>query len=240
MTQLLGGIRYFDLRITTRPASNKPLTQVSDKFFLTHAQYAKSVVAEFLEIRSFLQNHSREVVIIDCHHFYGLSDQLIGEFEQVIEEIFGDMLIPSQSVVPSLAEIWERKQQVLVIIQRWTFPRSHRLWSGWRILQPWPKTADPQKLAEFLASSPDKDARGEDRFYVHQGILNTNARHFLSNLGTGLKQLSKKANTVVDKWLTYPPKVPGPNGVNIVITDFSISRFPHFASKVIAINWAQP
>ncbi|KAL7065567.1 hypothetical protein AAHC03_05508 [Spirometra sp. Aus1] len=239
-TQLYGGIRYFDMRIAIRPTENKPLTGTSHKFYLVHGQYASSAVEELLAIRSFLYNHPKEVIIVDFQHFYEMSSVQVQEFERIVEKIFGNMLIPYQKAIPSLSDVWERGQQLLAISRQKRYPLGSHVWPRASISQPWANTIDPQTLAKFLDDYYRPRARERNRFFVHQGILNTNIDHFLSNPDTTLKELAKEANTVVDKWLTHPPKVSGPGGVNIVITDFSIKHFPQFAAKVIAINWAHP
>ncbi|VDM02875.1 unnamed protein product [Schistocephalus solidus] len=235
-TQLCGGIRYFDMRIAIRTVENETQKRTPDKFYLVHGLYANSAVDELLEIRSFLYKHSKEVVIVDFQHFYGMSTAEIEEFEQIIKEIFGNMLIPYQKTISSLAEVWHRRQQVLAIGQRKNSLLGSHVWPRKIISQPWANTIDPQALAQFLDEYYRPGSREGNRFFVHQGILSTNIDHFLSNPDSTLKELAGEANKVVDKWLTYPPKVSGPGGVNIVITDFSIHNFPQFAQKVITIN----
>lgn len=71
-----------------------------------------------------------------------------------------------------------------------------------------------------------------DNFFVFQGILSANLEYILFNDNLGVKELAKKANEVVEKWLDGLINLRG-----IVITDFSIVGFPKFARSVFTLNW---
>ncbi|VUZ56801.1 unnamed protein product [Hymenolepis diminuta] len=60
--QLTAGIRYFDLRVMYR--------QSDGLFYFVHGQFAKTLSTELLAIHSFLQDHPKEVVILDFNHLY--------------------------------------------------------------------------------------------------------------------------------------------------------------------------
>lgn len=62
LEQLSTGIRYFDLRVIHRCEDSL--------FYFVHGQYAKEVSEELFHIKSFLQDHPKEVVLLDFNHFY--------------------------------------------------------------------------------------------------------------------------------------------------------------------------
>lgn len=63
--QLSAGIRYFDLRVIHRESD--------DLFYFVHGQYAKELLTELFNIRLFLQEHPKEVIILDFNHLYCFS-----------------------------------------------------------------------------------------------------------------------------------------------------------------------
>ncbi|KAM7537387.1 hypothetical protein Aperf_G00000072214 [Anoplocephala perfoliata] len=60
--QLSAGIRYFDLRVLHRESDNV--------FYFVHGQFAKDLLTELFNIRLFLREHPKEVVILDFNHLY--------------------------------------------------------------------------------------------------------------------------------------------------------------------------
>lgn len=80
LEQLRAGFRYFDLRVLRRDPDNL--------FFFVHGQFAKEVIIELLNIRTFLQEHPKEVVLLDFHHLYCFSEaNSLGSFEAVLVDV---------------------------------------------------------------------------------------------------------------------------------------------------------
>lgn len=77
--QLQGGIRYLDLRVAHRRITPPNLlaseqignfTGLQSNFYLVHGQYANRLRVELDEVKRFLLQHPREVVILDFQHFH--------------------------------------------------------------------------------------------------------------------------------------------------------------------------
>ncbi|KAK2177335.1 hypothetical protein NP493_605g01020 [Ridgeia piscesae] len=84
--QLQSGIRYFDFRIAKKPKC--------DDVFLLHGLYGHKVETELAAIRSFLKDHPREVVLIDCNHFYCMTEFDHKQCLSMFLEVLGDIMCP--------------------------------------------------------------------------------------------------------------------------------------------------
>jgi len=62
--QLKAGVRYFDVRVGARHASNL--------MFVVHGFYGAPVDDCLDSLRTFLDEHSREIVLLDFNHFYDM------------------------------------------------------------------------------------------------------------------------------------------------------------------------
>lgn len=87
--QLDAGVRYLDLRVAHMlggPARN---------LHFVHMVYTTALVEDTLtEISEWLESHPREVVILACRNFDGMTAELHQYLVTCIKNIFGDMLCP--------------------------------------------------------------------------------------------------------------------------------------------------
>lgn len=142
--QLIHGARYFDIRTT-----------MSDGVFHTY-HYLLSLVRieELLEqISSFLNNTSRECLVLDFSHFDNI--QNIDLLYQMIISKIGYALFPKSSEFPSLSYMVEQGKRVIAMLED---PGDmHMFWER-RIISHWADTPDLNVLVSdqkaFLESSP--------------------------------------------------------------------------------------
>ncbi|XP_071462365.1 PI-PLC X domain-containing protein 1 isoform X3 [Marmota flaviventris] len=87
--QLDAGVRYLDLRIAH-------MLEGSEKnLHFVHMVYTTALVEDTLtEISEWLEQHPREVVILACRNFEGMTEDLHEYLVACIKNIFGDMLCP--------------------------------------------------------------------------------------------------------------------------------------------------
>uniref|UniRef100_A0A8C8RT94 Phosphatidylinositol specific phospholipase C X domain containing 1 n=1 Tax=Pelusios castaneus TaxID=367368 RepID=A0A8C8RT94_9SAUR len=89
LEQLDAGIRYLDFRIAHKP--NDP----SMNLYFVHMVYTTAVVEDILkEISKWLQTHTREVIILACRNFDGLTKELHDHFVSCIKRIFHSKMCP--------------------------------------------------------------------------------------------------------------------------------------------------
>lgn len=107
--QLKSGIRYFDLRLATKNGS--------DKTYFVHGLYSCCVDAVLNEINEFLLEHPKEVVILDCQHFYEFGPADHEKMMNMLVSVFSTKLIPYAKSMNdiSLNSLYNLKQQVLCL-----------------------------------------------------------------------------------------------------------------------------
>ncbi|VDM34320.1 unnamed protein product [Hydatigera taeniaeformis] len=165
--QLAAGIRYFDLRVIRR--------DIDDLCYFVHGQFAKEVSEELVSIRSFLQEHPKEVVLLDFNHLYSfftpdsasfLEKTIVGVSNHRVEvyaglmtfyvlsfmQVFGSMLFPRSECIPSLNDLWDGAFQVICFLHAQT--ESPVMWTCEKISSPWPNTVDVDNLILFLNLHP--------------------------------------------------------------------------------------
>ncbi|XP_029564230.1 PI-PLC X domain-containing protein 1 isoform X2 [Salmo trutta] len=123
--QLSEGIRYFDLRIAHKPYDP------SNELYFTHVIYTHLTVVETLRaVASWLESHSKEVVILACSHFEGLTEKLHEHFIFSLKKIFGSKLCPRKETVVTLRGLWALGYQVLLSYDDQAAARQQVLWPG--------------------------------------------------------------------------------------------------------------
>ncbi|XP_058391337.1 PI-PLC X domain-containing protein 1 isoform X2 [Diceros bicornis minor] len=141
--QLDAGVRYLDLRIAHMPKG-------PDKnLHFVHSVYTTALVEDTLtEISEWLESHPREVVILACRNFEGMTDDLHEYLVACIKNIFGDMLCP-RGEVPTLRQLWTRGQQVILSYEDEGSVNQHpELWPG--IPYWWGDQVKPEELVRYL------------------------------------------------------------------------------------------
>ncbi|XP_008196716.1 PI-PLC X domain-containing protein 3 isoform X2 [Tribolium castaneum] len=145
--QLKLGIRYFDLRIATKPNE--------DKFYFVHGLYSGEVGGILDEIKAFLDTHPFEVVILDCQHFYAFEQADHERLMQLLTSVFGHKLLPYMSHMDHITLQYmtnECRYQVIVVYRsdaaRFGQPL---LWPSGCFPTPWANTDSIPELIAFLS-----------------------------------------------------------------------------------------
>lgn len=115
LEQLQMGIRYFDLRVcrTTNGnhAKNSPFT-------FTHGFLGDLVRPRLDEINRYLEQHSKEIVLLDFNHFYDFNDQCgHDQLIHLIHDVFGSKLCTTARIIHdcTLNYLWSHGQQVILL-----------------------------------------------------------------------------------------------------------------------------
>ncbi|XP_008589381.1 PREDICTED: PI-PLC X domain-containing protein 1-like [Galeopterus variegatus] len=141
--QLDAGVRYLDLRIAHAPEGS------ASNLHFVHMMYTTALVEDTLtEISEWLEKHPREVVLLACRNFQGLSTDLHEYLVTCIQNIFGDMLCP-RGEVPTLRQLWAQRQQVIIFYEdEDTVSRHRELWPG--VPYWWGNKVKVQELIRYL------------------------------------------------------------------------------------------
>uniref|UniRef100_A0A670Y5S2 Phosphatidylinositol specific phospholipase C X domain containing 2 n=1 Tax=Pseudonaja textilis TaxID=8673 RepID=A0A670Y5S2_PSETE len=225
--QLDSGIRYFDLRVSSKPG------EAGQEIYFIHGLFGTTVCDGLVEINNFLTHHPKEVIFLDFNHFYAMDMNHHMYLISKIEEIFGSKLCTKECVENvTLQSLWEKQQQVLVFYHHSICEIYPVLWAGNKMPAPWANTTNVHKLLQFLETTLKERAK-HGTFHVSQAILTPRAKTFAWHLSRGLK------NTLVHRNLPFilnwvKLQKPGVMGVNIITSDFV--EQVDFAATIIGLN----
>ena len=105
--QLEAGIRYFDLRVSSKPGD------ADQEIYFIHGLFGIKVWDGLMEIDTFLTQHPREIVFLDFNHFYAMDEAHHNHLVHRIQEAFGNKLCSACNVESlTLQILWEKKCQV--------------------------------------------------------------------------------------------------------------------------------
>ncbi|EUB64366.1 PI-PLC X domain-containing protein [Echinococcus granulosus] len=199
--QLAAGIRYFDFRVIHR--------EVDGLFYFVHGQFANEVSAELSIIRSFLQEHHKEVVLLDFNHLYCFfKPDSTSLLERTIVKMFNPSITPLRI-----------KKKCCNFSGKYDDP--NKVFVAYRILSAICKTII---LCSYFSA-------GVDKFHVTQGVLTPDSDYILNHMDSDLAVLAASAGERVIEWLTEEV-----GQRNVVMIDFAVKMFPHFAKAVISMN----
>ena len=185
-------------------------------------------------IRSFLQAHPKEIVLLDCNHFYRMTEFDHKQCLAMFLEILGDVMCPVLDMSSvTLEMMWQNKLQVIVFYQ-WDMIQDHHMqfWPAWFIPSPWADTDKSHKLIKFLDNNYS-GGRGKDTFYVSQGVLTPDDSCIIFNMTKSLKEcLSVPFAPRFAEWVKT--KKAGQEYLNVCMFDFV--EMAQCIPTVIALN----
>lgn len=223
--QLFMGIRYFDLRI-----AHKPKDSSSDLYF-THVIYTHLTVLETLSsVAAWLESHPKEIVILACSHFEGISESLHQLFIFSLRRLFGSKLCPKTESVLSLRSLWSSGYQVILSYESQSAVRHQDLWPA--IPYWWANKRTAQGVINYL--DWNKDLGRPDGFFV-SGLNLTADRYFITeNPKQSLRTLTFSSWDCLRAWLEEQSPGSDPESLNIIAGDF-VGPLP-LCSLVIRLN----
>ena len=225
--QLKAGVRYFDIRVGAK--SN------SDELHSVHGLYGSKVHAYLEEINVFLEEHPKEIVLLDFNHFYDTNENSHSRLKRNIFDTFGSKLCPFVELDQlSLCFMWEWNLQVIVFYHC-NHGNEPQLWPGTAIRSRWPNVKTVDELLKILDEDTLKRSEYMNKFQVTQGVLTPDAQFIVFNIGATLKNsLCVQAAEPFVRWLKT--KKTDRYGVNICIIDFV--EMADYISTVINLNYS--
>ncbi|XP_070817609.1 PI-PLC X domain-containing protein 1 [Chaetodon trifascialis] len=223
--QLSMGIRFFDLRV-----AHKPNDSSSDLYF-THVIYTHLTVLETLvSVATWLESHPKEIVILACSHFEGISDELHQAFIFSLKKLFGSKLCPQKEPVLTLRSLWASGYQVVLSYDSQTAARHRELWPA--IPYWWANKHTAQGVINFL--DWNKDLGRPEGFFVSGLNLTADRYYITENPKQSLRTLTFSNWESLRKWLEEQKPGSDPKSLNIIAGDF-VGPLP-LCSLVIALN----
>ncbi|XP_030289772.1 PI-PLC X domain-containing protein 1 [Sparus aurata] len=223
--QLSMGIRYFDLRVARKPNDS------SGDLYFTHVIYTHLTVLETLSsVAAWLDSHQKEVVILACSHFEGISDRLHQAFILSLKMLFGSKLCPHEEPVLTLRSLWASGYQVVLSYDSQTAVRHQELWPA--IPYWWANQRTAQGVISYL--DWNKDLGRPEGFFVSGLNLTADRSYITKNPKQSLRTLTFSNWECLRKWLEEQRPGSDPNSLNIIAGDF-VGPLP-LCSLVIALN----
>ncbi|XP_024910289.1 PI-PLC X domain-containing protein 2 isoform X2 [Cynoglossus semilaevis] len=190
--QLDAGIRYFDLRVSSKPG--EPGTEI----YFIHGLFGHKVRDGLKEINSFLEGHRKEVVFLDFNHYYSMGTEHHVYLIRMLQDVFGNKLCKNCMVESiTLDYMWEKKNQVIVFYHHPSGCGNPALWPGHKIPAPWANTTEPNKLIQFLQSTLKKREK-QGSFHVSQAILTPRVNTVAKGLLWGLRNYLVERSVAAD------------------------------------------
>jgi hypothetical protein len=179
--QLCGGIRYFDLRVAYRKAS--------DEFRFVHGLFGHTVDEILEEIKTFLTENPKEVVLLDFNHLYGMEIEEHVRLASLINQCFGSMLHSPRKdrSIASLQELWVAGEQVIVFYDN--VPMIEMFPSFFPsvfINSQWLNTDENEKVIKQV-SVQGLASKAPGQYHVTQAIATPQATTIFKNLRGSLK-----------------------------------------------------
>ena len=228
--QLLSGIRYLDLRVAYR-AEDK-------KFRILHGLYGCAIEEILEDVKRFVANYPKEIVILDFNHFYNMDATLHERLADTLLAYFSEIFRTPGNDGPSvtLQEMWGNEEKVIICYHNYEVIDSYPcFWPPHLICSPWPNTADKKLLLDFLNKQCTVSGFSTDAFHVTQAVLTPQTSTVFQNMTSTLKDVcAMNCNCHVAGWLRALCGTKC-HKFNIIIADFV--EFGHFVPTVISLNY---
>ncbi|XP_007954960.2 PI-PLC X domain-containing protein 1 [Orycteropus afer afer] len=225
--QLDAGVRHLDLRVAHMAEGSQ------QNLHFVHMIYTTALVEDTLtEICEWLERHPREVVILACRNFEGMTDDLHQYLVSCIKNIFGDLLCP-RGEVPTLRQLWACGHQVILSYEdEGSVSRHRELWPG--IPYWWGDKVKTDDLIRYLESRKSSGRPGGSRLFVAGINLTENLAYVLVHPAKSLKTMTLPSLPHLGAWVREQCPGPGSRCTNIIAGDFIGAD--GFVSDVIRLN----
>lgn len=217
MEQLQAGIRYLDLRVAYHPESST--------FWSCHGVYCVPYETILGEIKQFMTDHPKEILLLDFNHFYSMGDDEHAKFLDLITGILGkETMASSTDFTPNskVADFWNAGTQALCFYHHDPMRDANTdcLWHRFSMVSPWPNKNDTEELHDRLDEFVKK--RNPKKFFVLQGILTPDGELIKEQIlerraGISIKAFAARASNKVVDWTEDDWK---DENHNVVIVDF--------------------
>ncbi|KAL8565821.1 hypothetical protein ACOMHN_000789 [Nucella lapillus] len=178
LEQLRAGVRYLDLRVAHRAHT--------DELYLIHALYGPTVSASMEQVKSFLEEHEKEVVLLDFNHFYNM------ELEHHMQVI--------TYLILTLNSMREKGTCVVVFYAHSTVVEFPNFWPPHSIKSMWSNTRNVDKCLSHQANAVWE--RCGDVFHVCQAVLIPSTGDIMQKMGSNLHAAcAMKINHRVPQWM---------------------------------------
>lgn len=215
----------------------------NQNFYLVHGVYCEEISGPLTDLVRFLDEHPKEVVILDFQHFYDLQapqhQQLINIImhnfhSKLFKRSFGD----SNLIQLNLNFAYQYRKQI-VVIYRNNLLTANEFFKANDFPTPWPNATNIDSLKEYLEKI--LESRLPYQGFVTQCVLTPDANFIIPRFYSTLKKkCAKKVDKDMSEWISElnpgnfregeKPKV------NVILADFVDIHDNKFSKIVVDLN----
>jgi hypothetical protein len=211
--QLEAGIRYFDLRVCRRH---------DNESYIVHGLYGQHIDSVIDAVHQFLTEHNKEIVILDFHKLYEMTEASHEALVGKLIKTFGNTLVPrARGNDVTVNELLASNQRVLVFYDDTRIVESHpQLWPKSSLHRKWHQSTDlndlKSKIEKYLPNE-------RHQFFVLEGVLTPDGKMIgkglvpFSKNPSSIKSLAEKTNPSIVGWIDYLWR---DQNLNIVMVDW--------------------
>ncbi|XP_076457429.1 PI-PLC X domain-containing protein 2-like [Babylonia areolata] len=224
LQQLKAGVRYLDLRVAHRPQT--------DQLHLVHALYGPSVATVMEEVRSFLTDHDKEVVILDFNHFYSMELEHHIQLITYLMFVFDGMLCPHSPLSSlTLNSLAEKGTRLIIFYGHSSVLEFPDLWPSLHIKSVWSNTMSVEKCLSHQEVAAKE--RGGEAFHVCQAVLTPATGDIMQKFHSNIQaECAKKINPLLPQWMRCD-KMKGCQGMVLIVDFVEEGDFVH---SVVDLN----
>ncbi|XP_016365947.1 PI-PLC X domain-containing protein 1 [Sinocyclocheilus rhinocerous] len=224
--QLDLGIRFLDLRIAHK------IKDPDKVFYFAHGIYSLLTVKEVLtEVARWLDQHTKEVVIIALSAFDGMNLDQHRDLIQFLISTFDNKICPNH-IIPSLLQCWNHNYQVILSYDDSSASEYEELWPQCEYW--WANTSDPKHVISYLE---ERKTEGRPGHFFAAGLnLTEDAKYVLSHPCQSLQSMTLSSYSLLLNWVKQQRPGPGKSCVNIICADFVGAFSNEFTQLVIGLN----
>ncbi|CAD6186001.1 unnamed protein product [Caenorhabditis auriculariae] len=190
--QLEAGVRYLDIRLELMIDENGWM-----ELMLVHGLYGPSAMSFFEKIRTFLDSHPQEVVVLDINHVYTMTS--LGFIQFVVQTLL--VIFPPEIICPtqydfgktSLQDIVSKGYR-LIIVGPYQEPMENVIHETLIIHNPWP---DKNRIDELVAALRLELLQPKpEKIHVLQGVITPRPADITRNMFSSLREVFSEKATV--------------------------------------------
>eukprot|EP01101_Sappina_pedata_P007135 TRINITY_DN371_c0_g1_i2.p1 TRINITY_DN371_c0_g1~~TRINITY_DN371_c0_g1_i2.p1 ORF type:complete len:369 (+),score=120.71 TRINITY_DN371_c0_g1_i2:148-1107(+) len=228
--QMVGGIRYFDLRAGWCP-EHECKSMSGANWYTFHFEIGNSVETLVADIKRFLDDFPSEIVIVEVSHItYGdPSSKEELKLASILTEYLGDYMLPptaslSQTTIRNMTDSGHRA--IVTLDSPDNIRKNTNLWSPNTIINSYANTDELSKMVAYNEKQVEYFATNKfpDQFYKISWTLTPQTSNivemFLPNKPHSLHNLAEKANGNAFDNFTSSAISQGYSLGNILIIDF--------------------
>ncbi|XP_006639289.2 PI-PLC X domain-containing protein 1-like isoform X1 [Lepisosteus oculatus] len=223
--QLEAGVRFFDLRIVHKQCD------CSNTLYFAHGIYSVITVQEALkDFADWLKSHPKEVIILNCSHFEGLSHDHHEHLIFFMKNLFGNKICPSSEIL-RLRNLWSLGYQVIISYDDTESTQEHKeLWDP--IQYWWADRVEAQGVIQYLEDQKENGRPGD--LFVAGLNLTEDTKYIILHPWESMRSLTLKSYSLFLDWIEKQSPGSGRTCLNIFCGDFV--GINNFVPIVIDLN----